>query len=44
MKQFEMPKMLEKDTYDMSNTNRQPGPECAPSCDATAVGSGWCSS
>jgi len=44
---FEMPKLLEKDTYEMSNGSNGPnwecGPEKPPGCDATAIGSGWCS-
>lgn len=42
MTDFEIPKILEKDTYEMSNCSGKPGHECAPGCDATAVGSGWC--
>lgn len=47
MKEFEMPKLLAKDTYEMSNGASGPsyecGPEKPPGCDASAIGSGWCS-
>ncbi len=48
MEMFEMPELLKEDTYEMSNGSSGPstlecGPENPPSCDATAVGSGWCS-
>lgn len=48
MQKFDMPELLKKDTYEMSNGNGGPnlecGPENPPTCDATAAGSGWCSS
>lgn len=49
MKQFEIPKMIEKDTYQVSNSNASPTPwECKegpPSGgDAKSAGSGWCNS
>lgn len=46
MKRFEMPTLIKKDTYLVSNGNASPSPweckETPPGGDAKSAGSGWC--